>query len=191
MAKSENNEVMFGARGKVGNLVVFKNFGNGQTIISKRPRKRRNRFYSEDQEFAKERFKEGVLYAKSAIKDPILAAFYQSFAKPGVSAYNMALADFCQPPKITSVKLNAYRGHVGDVITIRAVDSFKVTSVKVTLSKPDGTVMETGQAVAAANGADWVYTATQANHEPAGTRIQVKASDTPGNVCEHTETASP
>ncbi|MCY1518252.1 hypothetical protein D9M68_529640 [compost metagenome] len=102
----------------------------------------------------------------------------------------MALADFCQPPKITSLKLDAYRGNVGDTITIRAVDRFKVTSIKVSLSKPDGTLIETGLAVAAANGADWVYTATRPNEEIPGTEVNVQASDTPGNRTEITEICS-
>ena len=49
MAKSENNEVMFGARGRVGNLVVFKNFGNNQTVIAKRPRRSENPVYTAKQ----------------------------------------------------------------------------------------------------------------------------------------------
>ena len=63
MAKSENNEVMFGARGKIGNLVVFKNFGENQTVIAKRRKKIINPKYTIEQERTKEKFRDGVVYA--------------------------------------------------------------------------------------------------------------------------------
>jgi hypothetical protein len=184
MAKSENNEVMYGARGRVGNLVIFKNFGNGKTIISKIPRKKDNPTYSVDQQVAKERFKEGVLYAKGAASDPILSAFYKPFTKPGTSVYNMALADFCRPPEIKSIDTQQYQGNVGDLITIKAIDSFKVVEVLVIISKPDGTLIETGMAVQATNSLNWIYTATVANSPTASTLIKAKATDMPGNVTE-------
>jgi len=36
---------MYGASGKVGNLVVFKNFGSNQTVIAKRPKRADNPKY--------------------------------------------------------------------------------------------------------------------------------------------------
>ena len=74
MAKSENNEVMYGARGRVGNLVVFKNFGSNQTVIAKRPRRPDNPVYSEKQVLAKQKFREAVAYAKGVIENPMLTA---------------------------------------------------------------------------------------------------------------------
>jgi len=184
MAKSENNEVMYGARGKVGNLVIFKNFANGKTVISKVQRKRENPVYSEDQEIAKERFREGVIYAKGVIEDPILRAFYKPFVKPGSSIYNMALADFCKPPEIKAIDTENYQGATGDVITIRATDNFAIVSLKVFIFKAEGTLIETAAAVKKPNGKDWVYTATISNEAVAGTVVKVQATDTPGNVSE-------
>ncbi|RYF26773.1 MAG: hypothetical protein EOO42_00520 [Flavobacteriales bacterium] len=83
MAKSENNEVMYGARGKVGNLVVFKNFGNNQTVIAKRAKKVKNPMYTAKQLAVKLKFREAVVYAKGVINNPTLAAIYQLMAKPG------------------------------------------------------------------------------------------------------------
>jgi len=184
MAKSENNEVMHGARGKVGNLVVFKNFGNGKTIISKVPRKRDNPVYSQTQELAKERFREGVIYAKGAVQDPILSAFYKPYSKPGLSVYNLALADFCKPPQIKTINVGSYQGNIDDRITIRAIDNFKVTGLKVVISKPDGVLIETGMATQTPNGVDWLYTATVNNEDVVNCTIKVLATDTPGNVSE-------
>lgn len=190
MAKSENNEVMYGARGKVGNLVIFKNFGDGKTIISKIPRRKDNPVYSETQQIAKERFKEGVVYARGASLDPILSAFYKPFTKPGASVYNMALADFCKPPEIKSINTEHYQGNVGDYITIKAVDSFKIVAVKVAISKTCGTLIETGVAVQVPNSLNWIYTITAVNENLGGSIIKVLASDTPGNVSELMQTSS-
>jgi len=181
MAKSENNEVMFGARGKVGSLVVFKNY-HGGTLISKARKKREAPVYSVDQEAAKERFREGVIYAKGAIQDEILSDFYRPYVRPGRSIYNLALADFCKPPQVKSIKTLNYQGSIGDHLAIRALDNFKVVGIAVTVKKPDGSIIETGPAILAPNGADWIYTATVVNEDVGGTIISVKVSDTPGNV---------
>ena len=68
---------MYGARGRVGNLVVFKNFGSNQTVIAKRPKRADNPMYTEKQLEAKLKFREAVVYAKGVINNPALLAVYQ------------------------------------------------------------------------------------------------------------------
>lgn len=179
MAKSENNEVMFGARGKVGNLVTFKNY-YGRTIIAKRAIKKDTITASAEQELVKERFKEGVYYAKGVLQDEQLSSFYKPFEKGPVKTYNLALADFCRPPEIKSINIDHYQGNIGDDLKIRAVDNFQVVSVKVTISK-DGVVVESGMAVQEDNRVDWTYTATEAI-TGTGISFLVQATDAPGNV---------
>jgi hypothetical protein len=179
MAKSENNEVMFGARGQVGNLVVFKNY-HGRTIISKVKTKKDNQKYTQDQELVKERFKEGVFYAKSVLLDEVLSNFYKPFENGPIKVYNLALADFCKSPEIKHIKMEHYQGNIDDQLTIRAIDNFRVVSVKVTISK-DGEVMESGMAVQSPNGVDWIYTTT-VQTQMEGVMIKAQATDTPGNV---------
>ena len=181
MAKSENNEVMFGARGRVGNLVVFKNY-YGRTIISKVKTKRDKEVFSEKQELTKERFKEAVIYAKGVVKDEILCDFYRPFEKGGCRIYNLAMADFCKPPQVKSINVTSYQGNIGDNLIIRACDNFKVVGVEVTIKKPNGCLLEGAAAILAANEADWMYTATAVNKDVVGTIITVKVTDTPGNI---------
>ncbi len=187
MAKSEDNEVMFGARGQVGNLVVFKKY-YGRTIISKVRTKRDKPSYSLKQELAKERFKEGVIYAKGVVQDQILSDFYRPLAKNGVSIYNLALADFCKAPEIKSINADYYQGNIGDKLTIRAVDNFRVVDLLVTIAKPDGIVIESGNAQQAPNGVDWIYISNAANENTEERIIKVKATDTPGNVSQLEQT---
>lgn len=182
MAKSENNEVMFGARGRVGNLVVFKNFGNNQTVIAKRPRRPDNPVYTAKQIEVKQKFREAVVYAKGVISNPDLAASYQAFAKPGTSVYNLALADYCKSPEITLINASGYQGQIGNQITIRAIDNFRVTEVKVSIYDAADTLLESGLAILSANNLDWVYETTSLNTNLAGTKINAEAKDTPGSA---------
>ena len=188
MAKSENNEVMFGARGRVGNLVVFKNFGSNQTVISKRPRRSENPVYTAKQIQVKQKFREAVVYAKGVIGNPDLAAAYQMFAKPGISVYNLALADYCKAPEITLIDTANYQGQLGDQIRVRALDNFRVTEVKVSIYDAADTLLESGLAVLSQNNIDWIYDTTTLNGNLAGTKITAEAKDTPGNTTVETAT---
>ncbi|TKC10607.1 hypothetical protein FA048_10535 [Pedobacter polaris] len=186
MAKSENNEVMFGARGRVGNLVVFKNFGKDQTVISRLRRKVKNPVYTDKQENVKYKFKEAVIYAKGIVGDPDLLAFYQKFAKPGTSAYNLALADFCKVPEIRLIDTDNYVGQIGDKIRVRAIDNFRVMEVKVSIHDASDTLLEAGLATLSANSVDWFYETIVANGNLAGTKVTAEATDVPGNTISET-----
>ena len=50
------------------------------------------------------------------------------------------------------------------------------------IANGDGSVVEQGDAVQQTNGIDWLYTATAVNESTAGDRIEVRASDKPGNI---------
>lgn len=186
MAKSENNEVMFGARGRVGNLVVFKNFGNNQTVISRLKKRVKNPVYTAKQEDVKYKFKEAVIYARGIVNDVDLAAFYQKFAKPGTSAYNLALADFCKAPEIRLIDIDNYLGQIGDNIRVRAIDNFRVVEVNIFIYDATGNLIESGLAILSANSVDWFYQTTVANGNLAGTKIVATAADVPGNTTSQT-----
>lgn len=182
MAKSENNEVMYGARGKVGNLLVFKNFGSNQTVIAKRPKKAENPVYSAKQLEAKLKFREAVVYARGVINNPALLATYQLLAKPGTSAYNLALADYCKAPEISLIDAGKYQGQIGAQIRVRAIDNFGLTAVKVSIYDAADLLIESGLANQSANSVDWFYETTTLNSSLKGTKITAEAKDTPGNT---------
>jgi hypothetical protein len=62
-----------------------------------------------------------------------------------------------------------------------------VQEVKVVITNSDGTLVEEGFAKPGAVGYEWLYTATQTNENLSGDRIEVFASDTPGNISEKVE----
>lgn len=181
MAQSKNNIITHGLSGKVGDIIVFSQRG-GKTIVSKAPRKRTGED-SEKQKEQQAKFQQAVLYGKSVIADPTQKELYESTGK---RAYNVAVADMLNAPKIEKIDLTSYTGQIGDTIKIRVMDDFAVTSVKVIIENSDGSLVEQGNATL--QGIDWVYTATATNPDLNGDKIIIQATDTPANLSEKTQT---
>lgn len=180
MAKSRNNVITHGLSGKVGDLLIFRQ-RDGQTVVSKIPE--RTKELSEKQTETLKRFQQATVYAKAAVSDPGMKERYEEKAKKrkGITAYNVAVADFFNAPDIETVDLSAYTGETGDEIRIIVSDDFAVKSVHVQIGNADGSTVEEGEAVNSA-GSLWIYTATADNESLDGDKIVVTASDMPGNV---------
>jgi hypothetical protein len=180
MAKQENNVVTYGLSGKVGNILVFRQF-DGNTIVSKAPRTSKKE--TEEQQAWRERFQEATFYGRSLSPEEI--AEYAAAAVGlgmGRNYYNVAVADFLNAPDIKKVDFTGYAGQPGDTIVIQASDDFKVKSVRVRVTGAGGAVVEEGNATPDAKGYTWIYTATSVNDNPSGGKIEVFVSDVPGNV---------
>jgi len=183
MAVVLKNLVTKGLSGKLGDTLVFRRVGD-RTIVSTAPTTTKEP--TEKQKAQRERFQMAVLYAKGMMKVPSAKADYEAEAKGAgqPNAYNIAVADFFRAPDIEDVDLSMYTGAVGDTIRIRAVDDFRVESVRVEIYNADGTEVESGNAMQQTNGIDWLYRATAVNEDLSGDRIVIKASDMPGNITE-------
>ena len=179
MATSKNNVLTHGLSGTVGDLLVFRNKG-GKVIVANKPKERTSE-YTEGEKAHQQLFQRATLYGKSVLADPTKKAAYNSAAKDGQSAYNVAVADYFSAPDIKEVDLSAYTGAVGSTIKIKAIDDFKVAKVFVRIATTDGSLIEEGNAVLQADGLYWLYTATQLNNSPTGDKITVTAWDLPNN----------
>ena len=82
------------------------------------------------------------------------------------------------PPEVTRLLID---WSCGDKVSVRALDDFRLTEVKVEVYDGDGKLLETGYAEQNTNGLDWTYTATQDNKLNAGGKIKAIATDIPGN----------
>jgi hypothetical protein len=180
MAQSKNNIITHGMSGKIGDLIVFRTV-NGKTIVANKPAERKGEL-SEEQKLHHKRFQQATIYAKSALADPAQKEEYKEAAKEGLSAYNVAVADFMHAPDISEVNVSKYNRKAGDTISITATDDFKVMEVFVTIIKQDGTPVEKGYAQVTPGGLDWIYTATADNDSLTGDKIIIRASDLPGNT---------
>lgn len=176
----KNNDLVKGSSGSIGDQLVYRQRG-GKTIIAKRPKKKSTPDTPRQLE-VQELFAEAVLYAKSVIDDAAKKAAYQAKVKANQSAYNLALSDFCKAPEISKYGISEYTGQIGDQISIRAFDDFKVEWVRLIIKDSSDSTIEEGSALLSSNKADWIYTATVVNPTVAGTKLIISAADMPGNI---------
>jgi len=176
----KNNDLVKGSSGRIGDQLVYRQRA-GKTIIAKRPKKSSVQATALQLE-VQELFTEAVLYAKAVIADEAKKALYQSKAKAGKSAFNLALSDFCKAPEIRKYQAADYMGQVGDKISIRVIDDFKVEWVRLMIKDSSDNLIEEGEAVLSGNQVDWIYTATALNPSLAGTKLIISAADIPGNI---------
>jgi len=166
-----------GFSGGLGDEFVYRQIKN-RTHFAKRPKK--SSVITPNQQAARERFQQGVYFAKAVLMDPAIREDYATRAKEAglASAYQTALSDFLKPLKIASIRTDGYLGVVGQPIFIVAADDFKIQTLTVTLQRENGTMIESGPAIKEVSG--WVYLAKQANATRAGTKVIVRAKDRPG-----------
>lgn len=179
MGKVKENLLTKGFSGKIGDEIVFRQVGN-RTLFAKRPRKRLITEPTPQQEL----FAKAVVFAKTMLLDPAVRADYQNRAKLAglASAYSAAVTDYLKLPKIDSIDTDYYKGAVGDIIWVIALDDFKLQTMTVTLFRADGSEIESGAAVLE-NGR-WKYVAQQAHADLPGTRVVVTATDRPGREAQ-------
>ena len=178
MAKSNDNVVTHGLSGKIGDLLLFRQ-RFGKTVVGKIPIPTGEP--TEAQLAAKEKFRKGSMYATAVIHNSSKKAVYDARAFEDVKAYNLALKDYIMAPVIELVDHQAYNGSIGSQVKVKATDDFKVNAVEVTILANDGSILEQGNANPGEDQSTWIYAATVLNNSLQGTRIQVKASDLPGN----------
>jgi hypothetical protein len=118
MAESNKNLATDGLRGQVGNFVFRRRRADGKIFVSRHPGEQEAE-PTDAQQLIREKFQQAAIYGRSAITDPQIKAAYKAAAKPGQSAYNVAVADFFHAPDIEEVDLSAYSGQAGDVIRIK------------------------------------------------------------------------
>lgn len=176
--KSSNNFATEGLSGTY-KQVVFRQRA-GETIVGKRPKFKKGTKTAAQQGITST-FKKAVIYAKSILADAAIKAAYLVKARPGVSAFNIAIADFFTLPEIGEINSSGYNGQVGSTLVAEVTDDFKVASVKVQIQKEGGGLIEEGEASLLPDGLNWMYVSTVANANVTGTKVSFTATDLPGH----------
>ena len=165
MAKVQNNVLVRGIKGSIGD-VVFRVMPDGKTYVSGKP-DFSSRKFSKGQKNHQSRFKEAAAYARQAARtQPIYA---QLAAGTIQSPYNWALSDWFHPPIIHSIERKEGR------IRVHATDNVLVAKVVVSILDEDGNVVETGEGIKSEG--DWWEVACASEG-----KILAEASDLAGNV---------
>lgn len=181
MASSNNSIITGKLTGTIGKELVFREW-KGKTIVAKAPKKRKGEPTPAQAE-TQERFFMATRYAKAiaANADPDLAAAYTAALRPRQNLYSRALEDFMSSPVVKQVDTRNYNGTAGSTIQVRAIDDFRVTTVRVEIYDASGALHESGEALQNLNGLDWTYTVRLGLSTPTGVRIKAIANDVPGN----------
>ena len=180
MARVRKNLAMQGLTGLLGDQILLRTDKAGRTIVGVRPTYSENREFTEAQAAHHAAFRDAVAYAK-ANKD--LDIYRQRAERTPQNAYNVAVADWFNEPQVKEVDLEAWSGQPGQIIRVWAMDDVQVSKVSVVITRPDGTMLEQGEAVQA-DEMWWNYTTTA----PAGldARLSVTARDLPGHTDKFT-----
>lgn len=177
MAKVQSNSALRKLRGAVDGWVYRQMFG--QTVVSPRPRKR-GRIREGAERATNDRFRQAAQWASRATPE-MIERYNERAARENKTRFSIRTRDYMVPPHIPAVYLGGYSGQPGEAIFVIARDDFEVKEVRVVISRPDASVIETGSAVRC--GGD-VFRYDTSCAIPAGTEttVEVTASDWPGNV---------
>jgi hypothetical protein len=181
MAHSDNSVVTRKLKGSLGKELVFREW-EGKTVVAKAPGKRKGK-PTEKQAETQEKFLIASRYARAVINNPDkgLADSYATGLKSRQNVFSRALEDCMSPPVVKSIRTRNYKGAAGDKIIVRAIDDFRVVSVRVEIYVASGTLLEAGNAEMDENTLDFIYTVTQVNSQLTGSKIVAIATDVPRN----------
>ena len=180
MALIKENDLTEGMSGKFGKKIVFR-VVKGVTVAARRST--RTNVLSEKQVAQRERFQHATQYAKAKLLDPSAKEAYKQMAgdKPFVTAFTAAVKDYLVPSKIVAILVSEFTGVAGSIIPVKVSDNFKTIRVTVSIMRPDGSILESGDASFTSGDVEWKYITTQALPSLSGSKIVVKAIDRPGN----------
>lgn len=176
MAEVKNNIVTQGFSGSIGKQLVFKHYGN-RTIVSAMPDMSKVK-KSKKQKVENAKFRDAISYARGQMADPLSKAEYKAKAKGMQKAHNVAIADFYNAPEIRKVETADIS--TTQMLTILAIDDFKVVDVSVEIYDVEGVLLEQGHAVEKMEWV-WVYKISIPIDSLTKLRLLVAAFDKPGN----------
>ncbi|CAN5528815.1 hypothetical protein BH10BAC4_BH10BAC4_24220 [soil metagenome] len=163
--------------GVFGESVSFRKI-RGRVVAKNRP-KRKMPPASEDQIAIQKKFVKASKYAKAQMLDAERSALYETgITLKKKNAFLVAISDALNAPEVNEIRTTEYKGAVGNIIKIDAVDDFKVARVIATITDNNGNELEQGEAVNdAKNPSVWRYTALVGNPGVKGSTISVTAFD--------------
>jgi len=186
MSTTKNNAITKNYKGKFADQLVFRN-RYGKSIMAGLP-KQITTPPTANQLNVRRKFLLASRYAKNVMQDPVALAAYKAKVHDGLSPYVLAMSDYLKPPYVTSIDTSAYTGAIGDKILVIAGDNFAVVNVGVSIIGPNAVVVEHGLCTYVPLKDRYEYSATVAVPTITGLSVVAKATDTPGNTTELTQT---
>jgi glucose-6-phosphate 1-dehydrogenase len=177
MGKIKKNVITKGFSGSFGDDLVFRQVDD-RTVFAQKSEN--NSEPTGRQLQVRNKFLEATNYASAAVDNPQALEDYQRMAELQKlkSAYVAAVTDYLTMPEIGGVFTNAYEGAAGNMINMTSKYPHKITGINVTILKPDGSELESGEAIN--KQLKWRYTTTMSNAQVQGSKLVLKAKDRQG-----------
>src|ERR1039457_1629745 len=182
MANATENVIDRRLHGKFGTSCIFRT-RNKKTFMSPYPDYSKIK-WSKNQKAIRIHFREEMIWTRQTLSDPEKRKYYRKRAKRGQSIWQAAMSDFLKKPGISLIDAGGYKGRKGDVIRIRAVDNFLVSSILITIINALGIEVESC-VIPNPNPGSMVeleYKTMESNPDWQGGRVVVRVTDSPGNV---------
>jgi hypothetical protein len=178
MAKVDSIPLLAGVRGSIGNLILVRR--NGMQYLRRKPSPKPKQ--TPARQAHQGRFAQASAYAGRVLAQPEEKAVYEAAARgTGLSAQNLAIRDFMNPPTLEDIDSSAYTGNAGQTIRVKATDDFEIVRLTITIRDESGTALEEGAAVASGEPATWQYLTQRVITPSRIIVIEATAWDRPGN----------
>ena len=153
MAKRTDNIVTRGHTGRFGEFVFTCN-----DIVRTRPDFSK-RVFSPAQVAHFSRWEQAKAYGRMAIRDPELNSYYGRKAErqKGLGAWHLAIKNYFELPGIRSIYIGTIWNYEHAVLQISSSGIYKLRELKITFSKPDGSILEEGPADLPKEDLYWYY----------------------------------
>jgi hypothetical protein len=174
------------ARGLAG--IIYEPFEvqtrSGKAISASKAMFDDNREYMESLKQDQAAILEATTYANFAKTHDV---YVNKELETGVTAYNIALADWFVTPKVLEINVDQWTGKIGQKIQVKARDNVMVAKVLVVIRDTEGKLLEMGEAVPSKTGsAWWVYTTKSPVIMTPFPTVKAIAQDLPGNSSSFT-----
>jgi hypothetical protein len=114
-------------------------------------------------------------------------AYLSKELETGLTAYNIAVADWLGAPKVLEINVDRWTGKIGQLIRVKARDNVRVARVSVVIRDAEGTLLEMGEAAQSeAGSAWWNYTTKSLLRMEPFPSVKAIARDLPGNSASFT-----
>jgi hypothetical protein len=183
MAIVRKNNFLKGARGLVGDNMVFKSW-NGKTYLFSKAQPAKKQ--SQKQKENRSRFKEATLFAKSMMSDPQKKAEYKRIAKrlKLPNAYTAAITEYMRRPEIKHIDIarNISGGRQEVKADVRKKD-FDIESVEISIFEKGEKLVEHGK-MTKGGIISWKYYTNLNIYDRQDLQVLIRATDKTGNVVE-------
>lgn len=174
---------------------VYRHHANGRVTIAKAGVRSQEFEPTPAQAAQMQKFKEASARYTRLIQDAGTKAAYEQLlvnAEPNTSLRVLVIGDILSAPKIDTLDLSGYQGHVGDAIRVVAEDNVGVARLELSIHDQTAQAdLESASQDMTANiqsTVEWVYHATLAAPADHAVEVRIAAFDLAGNRVDQTGT---